>query len=129
MLKRLVILTIVLLIIILGYNYVYQDHKNIDESSSDYALTSDELIAEFKNYPDDSTLKYLDKVLQISGIITEFTSEYIVLNKGVSCYFLSTTPENININDDVLVKGRCIGYDSLLEEVKIDQSTIINTNN
>ncbi|MFT5891067.1 MAG: hypothetical protein ACI9Y7_001166, partial [Dokdonia sp.] len=33
-------------------------------------------------------------------------------------------PTSDKINTAVQVKARCIGYDSLLEEVKLDQATL-----
>jgi hypothetical protein len=30
----------------------------------------------------------------------------------------------LKVNDSVTVKGRCIGFDDLLEEIKLDQCTI-----
>ena len=32
------------------------------------------------------------------------------------------------LNNDVTIKGRCIGYDDLLEELKMDQCIIIKNN-
>jgi hypothetical protein len=31
----------------------------------------------------------------------------------------------LKVNDTIVVKGRCIGYDDLLEEIKLDQCSIV----
>jgi len=42
----------------------------------------------------------------------------------VQCSFESAI-QGINANEQITIKGRCIGYDDLFEIVKLDQSTII----
>ena len=33
---------------------------------------------------------------------------------------------NISVNQDITIKGRCVGYDEIMEEIAVDQSKILN---
>ena len=72
-------------------------------------------------------LKYWnDKVVQIQGKIT-YVDEYgILLNKNIFCQF----DQNIDIpskflNKNIVIKGRVVGFDELLMEIKLNQCIII----
>ena len=47
-----------------------------------------------------------------------------MINNKIFCKF-DNIVNKININDSIVVKGRCIGYDELLEEIKLDQCSIV----
>ncbi|WNH07871.1 hypothetical protein [Thalassobellus suaedae] len=69
--------------------------------------------------------KYLNKTIEINGSITEKNSDNLTIDDRVFCQLLNNTqniPEN---NSPIIVKGRVIGYDDLLELVKLDQCTIL----
>jgi len=48
------------------------------------------------------------------------------LNDKVSVGLESDLIASLKVGASLTVKGRCLGYDELLEIVKIDQATIIN---
>ena len=52
----------------------------------------------------------------------------MILENTVFCLFTQKTKEKL-INNKVTVKGKCIGYDELFQEVKLDQCTINKQNN
>ena len=112
---------------ILGYNYVYQDHRNISTESVDFTLDSNSLSEEFKNKTRNAETKYLNKTLIIKGEISEFNDTDITLNDVVFCNFSNIIENNtLKLNKIISIKGRCIGYDDLLEQVKLDQCTLSN---
>lgn len=119
-------LFILILSIIIGYNYMYKEHRDISSEKADFTLTSKELMNEYKIDLDDATTKFLDKTIQLDGIVTDVESDNFTLNDVIICYTDSITIQNINITEEVKVKGRSIGYDELLEYIKLDQVTIIN---
>jgi len=65
-----------------------------------------------------------NKVIQITGTITGIQEEGILLNQDIYCQFndkLISAAKNAAIT----VKGRVIGFDELLEEIKLSQCIII----
>jgi len=108
-----------------GYKYIYQDHRNIQKEQAEFVVSSKVITNEFSLNPIDAEKKYLNKTIEISGIITEITKKDITLNNAVFCQFTSIINSELNSKDTITIKGRFIGYDDLLELIKIDQSIII----
>ncbi len=119
-------LVIILISLVMGYNYIYQDHRNIEIEKPEFVLTSEALISEFAANSTAAEKKYLNKTLEISGSISEINTSTLVLNNNVFCQFQNIISNTILTNEFVRLKGRCIGYDDLLEEIKLDQCSIIN---
>lgn len=109
-----------------GYNYVYQDHRDIQSEKPAYTLKATDFIKEFQNNEAEATAKYLNKTIAIEGILSSIEGNTVVID-NVIFFALSeneTPPSSDQINTLVNVKARCIGYDSLIEEVKLDQATL-----
>lgn len=104
-----------------GYNYMYQDHRDIGAESAKISVSASELVQLFK---DNESSEILNSTVQVSGIITEIDTMTLTLDESVQCSFDSKI-NNLKINDAITVKGRCIGYDDLFESVKLDQSTLV----
>ena len=71
-----------------------------------------------------ATSKYLDKVIEITGEVSLIEENAIVLNNGVQVGFIEGTMPKVTLNSLLTIKGRCVGYDELLEMVKIDQASV-----
>lgn len=126
MIKKISIFIISIAIIgIISYQYIYQDHRDISSEKVDSSLLSSELIDSFKNNSKSAEQNYLNKTIIVSGIITEQSKATITLDDVIFCSFINEKSKTLNIKNKVFIKGRCIGYDDLLEQVKIDQCTII----
>ena len=118
------IILIVLLLIIagfFGYQYLYQDHRDIENETAEFTLDATRLIGEFVTDMETASSKYLNKTIIIRGKVTEIEEMAITLDKAIYCIFdekndLSSASEGI----EVKIKGRCIGYDELLEVIKLD---------
>lgn len=123
-----VLLIITAIIIgIVGYNYIYKNHRNISNESADFIVNSISLLEEFKNNTQNSETKYLNKTIVVKGEISEINSSNITLNDVVFCDLALNVETNIlELNKTISIKGRCIGYDDLLEQVKLDQCTLTN---
>ena len=119
-----IILTIVILGAIGGYFYLYQDHRNIEKEEASASITSKDLVSEFSNAQDSANLKYLNKVVEIQGKVTEVSDSTLVLDSLVFCSFDQKIDSGI-IGKNISVKGRCIGFDELFGEVKFDQCNVI----
>tara|TARA_R110002049_G_scaffold273742_2_gene451555 strand:- start:923 stop:1336 length:414 start_codon:yes stop_codon:yes gene_type:complete len=126
MLKKIIILGVIIIAAIVGYNYIYQDHRTIENESAEFTITSQIIEREFSENMKTAETKYLNKTVEISGIVSEINTNDITLNNKVFCQFSKAIESSIKHNSNLRIKGRVIGYDDLLEQVKIDQCTIIN---
>jgi len=124
--RKWVVIVIILIVAFLSYNYIYQDHRDIKREKSEYVLTSIDISNEFEINPSVSETKYLNKTIEISGTISEINNTEITLDNKVFCQFSNTLKNTIKTNQTIKIKGRFIGFDSLLEEIKLDQCNIIN---
>ena len=123
--RKWIVLVILIIVVFIGYNYVYQDHRDIESETAAFTLTAEDITNEFEINPSESETKYLNKTIVISGIITELNENQMTINNKVFCQ-LNNAENGMLINQNINVKGRFIGYDSLLEEIKLDQCYIIN---
>ncbi|MDA9056360.1 OB-fold putative lipoprotein [Flavobacteriaceae bacterium] len=110
--------------IILSYNYMYPDHRSISEETVRYTLEAESLFNEFTEDSQQAELKYLDQTIIVSGIVTSINSKSVTISNKIYGQF-ETLNSDLKVNDPIAVKGRCIGYDDLLEEIKLDQCSII----
>ncbi|MGB2128022.1 MAG: OB-fold protein [Flavicella sp.] len=108
------------------FKYIYRPHKDIQASEASFSVTATYLSNTFSNDIEGATQKFLNKTLEVSGNISELDSLSIALD-GVVFGYLSVS-SNKPLNTFTTIKGRCIGYDELLEIVKLDQCTILKTN-
>ncbi len=123
--RRYWILIAIVIIAIVGYNYLFKEHRNIESENAQYSLTANQIHSEFRNDPMVSQKKYLNKTIEISGGISEINETEITIDDMVFCQFSGQIPQQgILLNSKVTVKGRFIGYDDLLEQIKLDQCTI-----
>ena len=105
------------------YKYTYQEHRDIEVAKVDFTVDSKGLLQEFIANPELATQKYLNKVISVQGVISEKDAESITLSNSILCYF-TAKEQNLSVGTSVSVKGRCIGFDELLEVVKLDQCSI-----
>lgn len=124
--KLFISLGLVVLLLIIGYLYIYQDHRDISSEKAAFVVNSTELFKEFLNDPQVSEQKYLNKTIEISGALSELKETDLTLDDHIFCQFNDPISNKFELNSILKIKGRIIGYDDLLEQIKIDQSSIIN---
>ncbi|MEN8702912.1 MAG: hypothetical protein ABF265_06925 [Polaribacter sp.] len=62
------------------------------------------------------------KIVKINGLITAIGKKGITLDNKIYCQFNeSLNIKQLQTNTTITLKGRIIGYDDLLEELKLDQ--------
>lgn len=123
--RKWIIIFIVVIIALGGYLYVYQDHRDIEKENAVFTLTAEAITNEFEINPAEAETKYLNKTISITGIVTEVSTNQITINNKVFCQ-LAETNNDFKAYETLTIKGRFIGYDTLLEEIKLDQCYIIN---
>jgi len=121
-----IIVLILIITAIISYNYIYQDHRSIETETAEFIMTSQVIENEFSLNIKSAEAKYLNKTVEISGLVSEINSTDITLDDKVFCQFSETIESSVKNSSNLKIKGRVIGYDDLLEQVKLDQCTIIN---
>ena len=129
--NKITLITISLLFFIAFFGTVFftfnKPHKDFSGAQADITLEAAKLYEHYQNNLSDANLKFLDKVLLVNGPVTELNSNLVIVGGNVVCsldssYVLDT---GIKLDDKIFVKGRCIGYDDLFEEVRIDHCFIM----
>ena len=125
--KRLITAVVVLLglgALVYGYyGYLYKDARNISEEEAAHIVSADKLAGDYAANTQEADAKYLNKTLEIQGTVTEVRDSVMILDNAVFCG-MHSAHENNNLNKTITIKGRCIGYDELFGEVKLDQCTL-----
>lgn len=128
--KPYILLSIAILLIILSiltYNYIYKEHRNIAAENVSFNVSASKLNSDLST--PDKALEYIDKVVQIHGSVTAVEQNAVVIDDKVQVNFIENVSDNnLSIQKKITIKGRCVGYDDLLELVKIDQATLIHDN-
>ncbi len=104
-----------------GYNYLYQDHRDIQSEESALEISSSDLLDMFKA---NDTPEILNGTITVTGTITQTEANAVVLDESVHCTFAEGL-DGLSVGSSVKIKGRCIGYDDLFEIVKLDQSSVL----
>jgi len=124
MLNRKTLLIIALGLIIIGYfgyRYAYQSHRDIESEKAAFSLQASDLISEFSQNSEAATQKYENKTIQVSGTITDQDGNALTVDGSI---FAEFSGEIGSVQGAITFKGRCVGYDDLLEEIKFDQCSL-----
>ena len=126
--KRYFVIILILIIGFFSYQYIYKSHRNIKNETPHYSKNSSDLINDFTSNYEIASQKYIDKTIQLTGVISAINETSLEIDNKVICYFSDMLIDDELLNNSVTIKGRCIGYDDLLEELKMDQCIIIKNN-
>ena len=126
--KKLKILLLFIIVIVVGFIsmrlYInYGGKRNIQTEETAFTVSSKAITNEFISNLDASNKKYLEKPVAISGTVTFVNENEVIIDEVVNCNFL-TVDSSIKKNQKIVVKGRVIGYDDLLGELKLDQCNL-----
>ena len=124
---------LVAIIMVAGYFVYNKPHRNILDEEARFSLSLIEMNEEFLVDEDAAYKKYFNQVVEISGTavsINEKANErYDVVLRSQAIIangeLVSTDVQLANlIEQEVLLKGLFIGYDNLLEEIKLSECSI-----
>lgn len=121
--KIVIILGVLLLAAFGAYNYLYKSHRDINNEAVSYSVSVEQVYSEFIKNDSLANLKYLDKTIEIYGKITDvdLSNKIITVDEKLFASFNITLKSDLKIGQNVKIKGRLIGFDDLLEELKMDQ--------
>tara|TARA_B110000977_G_C10830061_1_gene397663 strand:- start:184 stop:567 length:384 start_codon:yes stop_codon:yes gene_type:complete len=119
--KGFILTTLVIIIAYGSYNYMYQDHRNVFNEEASISITSTELYNKFKVTPSIGNKDFINEIIEFRGTVKLINNDLILIEPSIACKLDSNfSSTNLNIGDTLLLKGRCIGFDDLFMEVKMD---------
>lgn len=127
--KRLQWIVAIALLLLCGAAYLYngvlyKEARNIQKEEAAHRLAAAKLLDEYKRDLSASDLSYLNKTIEVSGKVTQVSDSLLTLDSGITCSLNEKIGKTIK-GSQITLKGRCIGFDELMEEVKLDQCTLI----
>jgi hypothetical protein len=105
------------------YGILYKPARDISSEASAFTVPANSLAGEYETNLKTADSKYLNQAVEIKGKITGIRDSLVILDEKVVCGF-DVKPAHAKLNENITVKGRCIGFDELFGEVKLDQCTI-----
>ncbi len=125
MIKKIVVLLVLGFALFGVYHFVINSGKrNIETEKSEFSIDSKKVIVEFQENDSVANAKYLNKAIDIKGTITDQTDKQIILDGIVICE-LQSSNSDLKIGNKYKVKGRFLGYDDLMGEIKLDNCYLI----
>ncbi len=124
--KYKVVLITIAIIAVCGYysyQYIYQKHKSIDDLEVAFSGTAAVFLDKIKQ----DAIKWQNVIVELEGIVSSIDDKGFVCNENIYCQWdVNFLNSEIKTGQIIKIKGRMMGYDDLLEEIKIDQTKIIN---
>ena len=118
----------IILLAIVVYFVWNKPHKDYSTMKTDITISSINFINAFKANSTLATEKYLNQIILVNGNVTDRLTKSVVLNNGIVCTLDSSSLKALGlmqINDDVSIKGRFVGFDDLFEEIRLDHCFIM----
>ena len=104
-----------------GFNYVmHGGARNLSNEDASFTVSSKTITGEFASNVDVANKKYLEKAIIIKGIVTKITDKEITIDNSIICN-LKDVDTTIQKDQAITLKGRVVGYDDLMGELKLDQ--------
>lgn len=133
--RKIIILSSVLFALLLmsiGAYFIFQPTKTTINSKPDYTLIANQLVQEYSNDENAANQKYLDAVLIVKGEVVAISKgnngilfiSFIDSMYGITCAFdssFSAQISQINIGDEITIKGKC---DGKLTDVRLSKCSL-----
>lgn len=118
---------ILLVFVCVAHRYIYKPHRDISTENAAYKVSITGLQQEFATNDSLALSKYHDETIELTAQVTAIDTENkaIVLDNKVFATFEESLSKDILSGKTLKIKGRFLGDDELLEEFKIDQSSIV----
>ncbi len=111
----------------LGYKYLMTSgERNLDSEKTKFVVTSKSILSEFSSNIELANKKYLEKAVAISGVVTSVKNHEVIIDNIIICN-LAEIDKTIKADQNVSIKGRIVGFDDLMGELKMDKC-ILNKN-
>lgn len=105
------------------YGILYKPVRDVSTEETAFTVPASGLAGEYEKNMKTADSRYLNKTVEIKGNVTEIRDSLLIIDEKVVCGF-DVKPADAKLNESITIKGRCIGFDELFGEVKLDQCTI-----
>jgi len=126
--KRVLYLLALILVVLafIGYKILYKSHRDISTESASFSLSVKKIEHQFVENDSLANLKYADQTIEVYGKITniDVASNNVTIDEKLEAA-LKEKISGLTIRQEITVKGRFVGYDDLLGELKMDQVSIL----
>lgn len=101
-----------------GFTFLTKAPEKIETKAVFFSSSAKDLLFNFQK----NDTVWSSKIVQLKGVITAIGSKGITLENQIYCQLKEEQDvANFKLNTLVSLKGRIIGYDDVLEELKLDQ--------
>ncbi|MCH2035039.1 MAG: hypothetical protein MK202_16135 [Tenacibaculum sp.] len=116
--KKLILVSVILIIGFFGYNYVFKKADTTEDIKISFKGSSKDLLLKLSKNVDELN----SKAVLIEGKISSINDEGIIIDETVFCQFTDLqSTQKLKESQTVKIKGIIIGYDDLLNELKLNQ--------
>ena len=101
-------------------------HRDISKEQAAFTLSSDELSKSFTANKDEANKKYINKSVLVEGAVSAVEGVTVSLDH-VACNMDSTQItmlKDFKPGSKVKIQGLVVGYDDLMDEIKLSQCVI-----
>ena len=106
--------------VFIAYKMYNKPHVNVEEASADISITADKILNDFSSDENSANLKYLDKIIEVKGVISEINIEKGIITietnddfGSVLCHLSEEASRKISGLQEgqiIVVKGICTGF-------------------
>ena len=116
------VIVLVFTTVLLVKKTIYKPHESIEETVVIFKGKAKDLLETVKG----DSFDFNGQAVELIGTIETKDEKGVMLKGGIYCQLLKTKDlSSLETNQEITVKGRLIGYDDLLEEIKLDKTIII----
>jgi DNA/RNA endonuclease YhcR with UshA esterase domain len=104
----------------IAYKMYNKPHVNVEEASADISITADKILNDFSSDENSANLKYLDKIIEVKGVVSEINIEKGIITietnddfGNVICHLSEEASRKISGLQEgqiIVVKGICTGF-------------------
>ena len=125
--KNILIFVVFMALGFVGYKYLFGGSRDFATEESIKISSIESFFSEFSKNESSANKIYLNKVVEISGKITQVDigANSILIDDKVYASFKKLNFDSFKVSENIKIKGRFLGYDDLLGELKVDNCTII----
>ena len=118
----LTIITLIIIIFLWGYYLYTKPHQSAADENPETSIAAAALYSQYMQNEHVADLKYLDKVIEVTGILSDtennngtkiWTLSPQKNGGGISCQMFPVDENSlldIKIGDSVTIKGKCTGF-------------------
>jgi hypothetical protein len=97
------------------YQYLFQAPKTTEQRSVAYRGTTNDFLTKLQKEP----TSWNGKTVVLTGVVTELLADGVLVDAVAFCQM--TKKNSLSIAQKINIKGQVIGYDELLNELKLHQ--------